>query len=300
MEARKILVSEIEVDPDQPREIYSNMESLVGSIKTNGFQPQMAITVQSIADSQNGKKYRTIIGNRRTMASEKAGILEIWAFVSDGMSDAEIYGLQIMENENRENLLPMERARAIRKGIDRGISMNRLAKVFTVTLPTLKADLELCGLAPELHKFVDTGKLPKEVARKLATELVEFPKQMHAFNSAVRDVRSATKMLAALQAYMDKRAQTDIFAQASRDAADNGGLMKARKSSEKLQKAVDNFMKTQTEVGAENMVNARKRESKQLRSFYEQLKKIAEGQISTLDAFDARTNINAPKEAVAV
>jgi len=312
MEAVKIRVAEIEVDPDQPREIYSNMEPLVESIRANGFQPQMAITVRNLPDAETGKKYRTVIGNRRTLACEKSGVTEVWAFIDDDMSEKERYKLQLMENEHRENLTPMNRARAIQKGLDRGISMNRLGKVFAVSLATLKADLELIDLAPALHQFVDNGSLPKEVARKLATsgkvnpgddgEKVFVPwspgEQVSVFNNFVKGEEKADKMIAAIQAYIDKQNQQNLFAAAKKQAGESGGLSQARKAIEKLEKAASAYDKKWT--GDLNVINSKKRDLEKLKMSMRTLKRIADRTMSQINEFEAMAKINAPKEAVAV
>jgi len=297
MEAQKISVKDIQVDPNQPRKIYANMEQLTESIKNNGFDPYKAIMCRTCPDPE-GRKYQAIWGNRRTMASELAGVEYLWAYVVDGMSDQEIYEQQLMENEHREDLRPMERALAIKEGLGKGISHNRMAKILAVSVSTLKADLELCTLAPELHRFVDNGQLSKDVARKLATSFDTEKQQMSVFNNWVKGAGSTKEKLAAIQAYLDKNNQQklDIFDQAKRDAGDNGGLSKARKASEKLDKVIEDYRTLW--ANDPNVINARKRELKKVEMTAQKMADIAKTIQAQVDAYRAKIVINAPKIAV--
>jgi ParB-like chromosome segregation protein Spo0J len=218
--------------------------------------------------------------------------------VYDGISKRDVWEKQLMANANREDLSIMNRARSYQRSVDEhGLSINRVAKIHGVGVATIKSDLELCGLAPELHKFVDDGKISKDVARKLATSFESAQQQMHVFNSCLKDKNKASQMLAAIQAYLDKQNQRDIFAQAKKEAGENGGLSKARKASEKLEKMIASYEKDW--VGDPNVINARKRDVGKLKLTFQSMKRIAEKTLEQLAAFEAKKEINAPKEAVA-
>jgi len=295
MNTHKIEVAKIHLDPEQPREVYAGIETLAGSMKSKGFIPECAITVRPHPEITG--EFMVVAGHRRTLAAKKAGLLEIDCFVSEGMNDQEIYEFQLLENENREDLLPMNRARAIKKGVDKGISERRMAQIFGVSVSTVKADLELCDLAPDLHKFVDNGKIPKEVARKLATSFESANQQMTVWNNVLPGKKTADSMLSAIQAYIDKQAQRDIFAQARKEAGENGGLSKARKASEKLEKIIGEY--DQKWVGDPNVINARKREVAKLRLTFQTMKRIADKSLAQLNEYEAKQELNAPKTAVA-
>jgi len=295
MNTHKIEVAKIHLDPEQPRETYNGIETLSASMKSKGFIPECAITVRP--HPENDGEFMVVAGHRRTLAAKKAGLLEIDCFVSEGMDAKAIYEFQLLENENREDLSPMNRARAIQKGIDKGISDRRLAQIFGVSLSTVKADLELCGLAPELHKFVDNGKISKEVARKLATSFESPNQQMTVWNNVLPGKKTTDAMLSAIQAYIDKNAQRNAFAVAKKEAGENGGLSKARKASERLEKAIVEYEKNW--VGDPNVINARKREVAKLRLTFQTMKRIAEKTLAQIQDFEAMTDLNAPKTAVA-
>ena len=300
METRKIEVEKIHLDPEQPREIYTGIEELAGSMKSAGFMDDQAITVWSPENVPEGE-FQVIDGHRRTKAAMLANLQEIPCFVYDGISKRDVWEKQLMANANREDLSIMNRARSFRRSIDEhGLSVGRVGKIHGVSVATIKSDLELCDLAPGLHKFVDDGKIPKEIARKLATSFESAQQQVHVFNNSLKDKKNAGTMMAAIQAYLDKRAQRDIFAQAKKEAGENGGLSKARKASEKLEKMIATYEKSW--AGDPNVINSRKRDRGKLKLTMQSMKRIAEKTLEQLAAFDAKVEVNAPneKEAVAV
>lgn len=293
METQKVEVAKLHVDPNQPREIYEGIEELAESMRNKGFMPTQAITVAPHPEKSG--EFLVIMGARRSLAAGKAHLQEIDAFVIEGLSEKEIYEMQLVENENRKDLKPMNRARAIAKALDRGLSEGRVARIFGVSVATIKAELELVSLAKDLHNFVDDGSLPKEVARNLATSWANEPGiQVHVFNNFVKDKKTAKAMLAGIKAYQDQVAQVNLFAEARKNAGENGGLKKARKASERLEKVVNEY--ANVHLGDKNVINARKRETGALETTAKLMKKIADQILADVEAYKAGVAVNQPKE----
>jgi ParB/RepB/Spo0J family partition protein len=317
MNTEKILVEKIHLDPWQPREVYTEIPELAEGIKTAGFNENDPVILWTHKDlgemiemfSYENGELVVVDGHRRTKASKMAGLQEIPAFVHDlshmPLEKARywVWEQQLTGNAGRVDLAPMNRARVFEKSVRAvkdggyGMSIGRVAAIHSVSVATVKADLELCGLAQELHKFVDDGKIPKDVARKIATSFESPQQQLHVFNNAVKDKKTSSAMLSAIQAYLDKQAQRDIFAQARKEAGENGGLSKARKASEKLEKIISDYEKNW--AGDPNVINARKRDVAKLRLTFQAMKRIADKTLEQIQSFDAKTEINAPKAAVA-
>jgi len=297
MQTEKIEVKRINLDPEQPREVYTGIDELAGSMKSAGFLEDQAITVWRPEGTPEGE-YQVIDGHRRTKAAMLANLLEIPCFVYDGISKRDVWEKQLIANSNREDLSIMNRARSFQRSIDEhGMDVGRVAKIHGMSVATVKSDLELCALAPELHKFVDDGKISKEVARKLAST-GDAKKQMHIFNNFVKGMKTATKMLAAIQAYLDQATQRDIFSRAKKEAAQNGGLRKAQKDSKKLEKMIASYeTKWIGSAGLDpNVVNSRKRELANLELTARSMENIAKKILERVAAFRARKEINAPKK----
>lgn len=295
MNTEKIEVGKIHLDPAQPREVYHGIEELAESMKNAGFQEDQAISVWR-PDGIPAGEYQVIDGHRRTKAAKLANLAEIPCYVFEGIAPREVWEKQLIANANREDLSPMNRARSFHRSIEEmGMSIGRVAKIHGITVATIKADLELIGLAELLHPFVDDGSLSKEVARKLATSFTSPGQQVHVFNNHLKGKKTATAMLTAIEAYLAKQNQMDIFSQAEKEAGENGGLKKARKASEKLQKTVIAFEKNW--LGDPNVVNARKRDIRELKQVAVSMDKIAAKLLEQIGAFEARKEMNAPATA---
>ena len=121
-----IPIEKVERDPDQPREVFDEaaLGRLAASLKTRG--QLQAIRVRW----HEGKGvYVIIAGERRWRAAKMAGLATVSAVVVDGdLSAAELLAVQLVENCLREDLRPVEQARAYRTLIDQhGWSIRQLA-----------------------------------------------------------------------------------------------------------------------------------------------------------------------------
>ncbi len=99
----EIAVSEIEVNPYQPRKDFAAeaLQELIDSIKVHGIiQP---VTVRRLARNQ----YQLISGERRFQAARRAGLKSIPAYVRSA-DDQQMLEMALVENIQRENLNPIE------------------------------------------------------------------------------------------------------------------------------------------------------------------------------------------------
>ena len=100
-------VSSIEAHPDQPRRHFDEaaLDELAASISTRGvIQP---VIVRPIP----GGRYQLVAGERRWRAAQKAQLHEIPALIRD-LADRDVMALALIENIQREDLNPVEEARA--------------------------------------------------------------------------------------------------------------------------------------------------------------------------------------------
>jgi len=104
-----IPVKEIVEDPDQPRKHHDDesLQGLADSIRQHGMlQP---ITVTQLA---NVNMYKIITGERRWRASQKAGLEEIPCILRE-VEPEDVLTQQLIENLQREDLQPLEKAQAL-------------------------------------------------------------------------------------------------------------------------------------------------------------------------------------------
>jgi ParB family chromosome partitioning protein len=160
--AARISVERIVADP-QHRETFDedSLEQLAASITDHGqLQP-----VRVRFDESRGV-YVVIAGERRLRAIKLAGLDEVDCIIADGeLSEAEILTQQIIENCQREDLLPVERARAFHDLMEReGWDGKQLAAELHVSEATVSNALKLLGLDEDTQAKVDSGEVKASVA----------------------------------------------------------------------------------------------------------------------------------------
>ncbi|MCB2066995.1 MAG: ParB/RepB/Spo0J family partition protein [Erythrobacter sp.] len=105
-----LAVADIEPHPDQPRRIFDDgaLAELAASISARGvIQP---VIVRPLP----GGRYQLVAGERRWRASQKAQLHEIPALIRD-LGDRDVMALALIENVQREDLNPVEEARAYQR-----------------------------------------------------------------------------------------------------------------------------------------------------------------------------------------
>jgi len=108
--ARIITIDKIQPDPNQPRKTFdqNSIQELANSIREHGvLQP---ITVEYIAEEDY---YKIISGERRYHASRLAGLDSMPCIVFDGVDSKDRYAKQLIENIQREDFTPIDKARAL-------------------------------------------------------------------------------------------------------------------------------------------------------------------------------------------
>ncbi len=174
--AVEIPVEKLHRDPNQPREEFdpAALERLAESIRTRGqLQP-----IRVRWDECSGV-YVIIAGERRWRASRMAGLATISAVVVDReMPAGELLAMQLVENCLREDLRPVEQAKAYRAILDQnGWSIRQLAGELALDHSAVAKTLRLLDLPESVQGFVETGKLPTwtafEVAKAETPELQE-------------------------------------------------------------------------------------------------------------------------------
>jgi ParB family chromosome partitioning protein len=122
-----------------------------------------------------GDRFVGVCGQRRYKAAERIGLTTIRAEVIDGeLSEAEVLGRQLSENEYREGLTPGERARAYRRLMDlNGWTGKQLAAHLGVSGPKICTDLKLLVLPPDVQKDVDEHRIAASTAAVIATAPAE-------------------------------------------------------------------------------------------------------------------------------
>ncbi len=143
------------------------LQELADSIKAQGLiQP---ILVRPLGDAPAGqpRRYEIIAGERRWRAAQLAGLHEIPAIVRRVADEAAV-AMALIENIQRENLNPLEEARALQRLISEfEMTHATAAEAVGRSRATVSNLLRLLDLCDEAKGFVERGELEMGHARAL-------------------------------------------------------------------------------------------------------------------------------------
>ena len=151
---QNLKIIEVEPNKEQPRRIFDeeSIEELASSIKEYGV-------IQPIIVTKQNDYYQIVAGERRWRASKKAGLAEIPAIVReyDKQKNSEI---ALIENIQRQDLNPIEKAMAIRELLDTyDLTQQKLADKLGISRSGLANTVRILNLSPKVIELVKEGKL---------------------------------------------------------------------------------------------------------------------------------------------
>ncbi len=188
----KIKIINIEPNKNQPRRKFDEeaLEELAESIKVYGI-------IQPIIVAKRDSYYEIIAGERRWRAAKKAGLLEVPCIVreNDERKNKEI---ALIENIQREDLNPIEKARGFRQLIDDyGITQQKLADIMGINRSTLTNCLRILNLDERVIELALEGKLLEGHCRSLLAfepdEQYEIALKVIETGRSVRDIEQSIK-----------------------------------------------------------------------------------------------------------
>ncbi|NCX93354.1 MAG: ParB/RepB/Spo0J family partition protein [Gammaproteobacteria bacterium] len=139
-------------DPNQPRKVFRNIDALSASVKEKGIIQPIIVTKKN----QDGL-YTLIAGERRYRAALQAGLASIPCIIRDE-SDANIVILQLLENDQRENVSPLEESDALAKLIDEmQVSKTRVAQELGRDIGWVSIRLGLQRASEGIRELVKEG-----------------------------------------------------------------------------------------------------------------------------------------------
>ena len=191
---RMIPVASIVPLPGQPRTHFDEdaLEQLAESIRARGV-------IQPIIVQPRGDTYRIVAGERRWRAARKAQLLEIPAIVRE-LDPREVMALALIENLQREDLNPLEEARAYQRlADDEGMTQADIAKLVDKSRSHVANLQRLLSLPREVQELVEQGRLSMGHARALVGFDGAQALAMKAVNDnlSVRDIEDAVRRQAA-------------------------------------------------------------------------------------------------------
>jgi len=159
----QIPIDKLEPNPYQPRSRFdeNGLAELAASVKQSGLlQPVLVRRVE-------GGRFQIVAGERRWRAARMAGLEAVPAIVRE-VSDAEALELALIENLQREDLDPLERAAAYQQLIDKaGLTIEQVAQRLGQSRANVSNYLRLLKLGDEIREMISAGQLGMGQARAL-------------------------------------------------------------------------------------------------------------------------------------
>ncbi len=158
----KISTAEITKNESQPRKRFNQeqMKALMNSIEEHGI-------LQPIIVCPTNKGYKIIAGERRWRAAKLLGLKEIPVNIKDADSMRSLE-LALVENIQREDLNPIEKARAyLELKTNFGLTQDKIAKRIGQDRSSIANTLRLLDLAENIQELVSRGTISMGHARAL-------------------------------------------------------------------------------------------------------------------------------------
>jgi ParB family chromosome partitioning protein len=192
---RELPISQISPGPFQPRNTIdpAGIERLAASIRQQGV-------IQPIVVREKGDRYEILAGERRWRASQLAGLDRIPAVVRDVPDDMAM-AIALIENIQRENLNPVEEARALKRLADElQLTHLQVAEMLGKSRASITNLLRLLSLSPDVLLLVEKGELEMGHARALLSLQGSLQTQVaKAIVKRAMSVRETERVVARLQ-----------------------------------------------------------------------------------------------------
>ena len=188
-----ISIDKIKPNRHQPRTVFNEekLQELAESIKENGLIEPIVV-VRSVAPGE----YELIAGERRLRACKLAGLTEIRAIIQEGASDKDKLDLALIENVQREDLNPIEEAKAYKKYSEEyKYTQEQIANIVKKNRSVIANTMRLLNLPENIQNMIIEGKISAGHGRMLASindenKVQELVNQILNEGLTVRDVEN--------------------------------------------------------------------------------------------------------------
>ena len=163
-------INKVKSNPYQPRKVFDQekLEKLKDSVREYGIL-QPLVVAKSEKEMERGAtvEYQLIAGERRLIAARMAGFTQVPVIIRSP-SDKERLELSLIENVQRENLNPIEKAAAFQKlRKEFGLSQKEVSQVAGISREAVANTLRLLNLPKEIIESVSAGKITEGHARAI-------------------------------------------------------------------------------------------------------------------------------------
>lgn len=187
----------INFDPD-------SLQELADSIKAQGVVQPIVVRPMPATPGQ----YELVAGERRWRASQLAGLQDIPAVIRD-ISDQESMAIALIENIQRQELNPIEEAKALERLVEEfGLTHQEVADAVGRSRVSVSNLLRLLTLSTDVRHLLEDGQLEMGHARAILG--LESTKQMDAARQVVKkglSVRETEQLVRRLNKPVDEKSE---------------------------------------------------------------------------------------------
>ena len=200
-------VDKIKPNPYQPRREFEEgpLRDLSESIRQYGVMQPLTVSRTEFEKPEGGigVEYELIAGERRLRASKLAGISQVPVIIRMGDTSQEKLELAIIENLQREDLNPVERARAFsRLAAEFSLAHHDIGKKIGRSREYVSNTLRILALPDEILQALGEGKISEGHTRPLLMLIDRPAEQMVLFKEimnkkvSVREAERAARSIA--------------------------------------------------------------------------------------------------------
>jgi ParB/RepB/Spo0J family partition protein len=213
---RSIKLDLIDPDPNQPRKTFdaAELKDLAASIEREGLIQPITVRPSSgehLPRNRKACRFTIIAGERRWRAHKLLNATDIRAQVVEGKNATDIAIAQIIENNQRADVRPLDEARKFKELIDDGVSIESLAERLGRQAFRIEERLRLLDLEPSLLKLYEGGHLSQEAASEIS-RVKEHAQQTKLVQMVARGQLVGFRAIrTAVDTVLGEKTQADIF-----------------------------------------------------------------------------------------
>ena len=181
-------LDQIRANPFQPRKDFDteSLDELMQSVKEKGI-------IQPILVRRKGDNYELIAGERRLRAATLLNLSEVPAIIRDA-EDEDSLELALIENIQRQDLNPIEQARAYQYLIDKfHLTQERISEILGKARVTITNTLRLLNLPQEIQEEMRAGRVSFAHGRALL-EIEDANQQRRMMQQVIKEGLSVSEL----------------------------------------------------------------------------------------------------------
>ncbi len=208
----RVDIQQVIPDPKQPRTEFDidAISSLAANLKAKGQLHPIHVRW-----SEEAERWVIVSGERRWRAAQHAGLATVDCFFHEQpLSNSQILELQLIENLMREDLRPVEEAKAFQSLMDlNNWNGKQLAEALQIPASKISRSLALLDLPAEYQHQVDTGQIAARTAYELSRLVNDDDRQELASQSADGKLTPALAAVAVRQKPIKRAAKAQSVRQ---------------------------------------------------------------------------------------